>query len=627
MEGPPILGMGCMRLSTDRERDPDRAVALLHEAFDAGVTFVDTADAYCWDAAETGHNERLIAAALHTWSGDRSRIQIATKGGLTRPGGNWIPDGRARHLVAACESSRQALGLDRISLYQLHTVDPRTPLGTSIRALDTLKRDGLIEAIGLCNVTVGQIAEAREIADIASVQVELSLWCDDNLMNGVVEYCLESGIRVIAYRPFGGAARRGRVLRDKVLGEIAARHAATPFEIALSWLFHLSPLVVPLPGPTRTGHARSIGRAAALRLTSEDRGQLDEAFPSGHAVRFRDAVKLQPAPPLSPEREVLLIMGIPGAGKSTLAASFAGQGYERLNRDAAGGRLKTLLPALDRLISAGSTRVVLDNTYVSRKSRAAVIRAARLRGFGVRCVALQTSIEDAQVNAASRLVAKYGRLLGPDEIRAAAKRDPNVFAPSVQFRYQREIEWPRTEEGFSRVDFQSFERKRNPSFNNRALIVWMDGVLIHSRSGKRTPVSVDDVEIAPERLERLRRFHGEGWILAGLSWQPEIAGKQVTPGDIQAVFDRFRQLVHVPIDIQYCPHGAGPASCWCRKPLPGLGVLLVHRHQLDPAQSLYVGSGVQDPGFARRLGFHYREADEFFGGDGDDGSIEPQFGQ
>ena len=134
--------MGCMRLSTDRDRDDDAPSVVLHAAFDGGVTFLDTADAYCLDDSDVGHNERLIARALSTWSGDRSRIVVATKGGLTRPHGEWVPDGRARHLRAACEASLRALGMERIHLYQLHAVDPRTPLSTSVRALAALKDDG-----------------------------------------------------------------------------------------------------------------------------------------------------------------------------------------------------------------------------------------------------------------------------------------------------------------------------------------------------------------------------------------------------------------------------------------------------------------------------------------------------
>ena len=178
------IGIGCMRLSTEGDRDDARGIEVLHAALDGGVTFFDTADAYCLDDSEVGHNERLISRALSTWSGDRSRLVIATKGGLTRPNGQWVPDGRARHLRESCERSLKALGVECIDLYQLHAPDPRVPLSTSVRALGALKDEGLVARLGLCNVNVGQIDEARHSADISAVQVELSVWHDENLLNG-----------------------------------------------------------------------------------------------------------------------------------------------------------------------------------------------------------------------------------------------------------------------------------------------------------------------------------------------------------------------------------------------------------------------------------------------------------
>ena len=285
--------MGCMRLSTERGRNEADAVAVLHAALDAGITFFDTADAYCLDAGEAGHNERLIAHALDTWSGDRANIIVATKGGLTRPQGNWVEDGRARHLVSACEASRRALGVERIHLYQLHAVDPRTPLATSVRALAALQRDGLIERIGLCNVSLGQIEEARRIAEIATVQIELSIWQDAALLGGVVEYCIANGIRVIAHRPLGGPQRKRRTLADAVLRDVAARHAATPIEIALAWLTDLSPSILPIPGATAVESVRSLGRVPGIVLLDDDRAALDERFPSGRVLR----ASRQPDPP------------------------------------------------------------------------------------------------------------------------------------------------------------------------------------------------------------------------------------------------------------------------------------------------------------------------------------------
>ena len=170
-------------------------------------------------------------------------------------------------------------------------------------------------------------------------------------------------------------------------------------------------------------------------------------------------------------------MGLPGAGKSTAARAFVDEGYARLNRDAAGGSLGGLLPDLQRLVDEGSTRIVLDNTYMSRASRARVVQAGTQLGLPVRCVWIATSVEDAQVNAVSRIIANHGRLLGPEEMKQAVKRDISAFAPGVQFRHQRELEPPDPSEGFSRIDVVPFERKHNAAMINRALIVWCDDTL------------------------------------------------------------------------------------------------------------------------------------------------------
>ena len=157
----PRLALGCMRLSTEPDRDDARSSTSCTRRSTPASPFSTPPTPTASTMPRRGHNERLIARAIATWAGDRSRIGVATKGGLTRPDGRWAADGRARHLIAACAASRRALGVERIHLYQLHAPDPRTPLATSVRALAALKRDGYVESIGLCNVTVGQIEEAR----------------------------------------------------------------------------------------------------------------------------------------------------------------------------------------------------------------------------------------------------------------------------------------------------------------------------------------------------------------------------------------------------------------------------------------------------------------------------------
>ena len=598
-----------MRLSTEPDRDEAAGSAVLHAALDAGVTLFDTADAYCWDDGERGHNERLIARALSTWPGDRSTVVVATKGGMTRPDGRWVPDGRAKHLAAACEASCRALGVQRLDLYQLHAPDPRVPFATSVRALAALKRSGLIERIGLSNVTVGQIEEARRIAEIDAIQVEVSLWHDQHLLSGVVQYCVNNGLQLLAHRPLGGKKARSRTASNPVLAEIAAQHHATPFDVALAWLAGLGEVIVPLPGATRVETARAIARCRTLQLTSDELERLDELCPAARTLRDQPPVSVKT--PAREDAEIVMVMGLPGAGKSTVAEELAGRGYLRLNRDEAGGTLRDLLPALDRALAAGAAQIVLDNTYVSRASRAAVIQAAAARGASVRCLWLSTSVADAQVNAVTRILQRFGKLLDVEELAAHRRRDPAALAPTVQFRYQRELEPPDVSEGFSRVDVVPFQRRRDPTHVNRAVFVWCDGLLLRSRSDQRVPTDAEDVLVDPRHSVTLRRYADEGYRLLGLSWQPDVAARKRTEADVAAVFARMNELLGVAMDVEYCPHAAGPPTCWCRKPLPGLGALLIHRHQLDPSACIYVGEGPQDASYAERLGFQYRPAGEF----------------
>lgn len=585
MSGHRPVAIGCMRLSTDPDREDDRSIAALHAAFGAGVTLLDTADAYARYERDIGHNERLIARAIATWTGDRSTITVATKGGLTRPEGRWEPDGRARHLRAACEASCRALGVNRIALYQLHAPDPRTPLSTSIRALAALKREGLIERIGLCNVTVGQIEEARRITDVDAIQAELSVWNDSAILAGVAAHCIANKLLLLAYRPLGGRRSLARTRSHPILQRVAAAHAVSPADIAIAWLTGLADVIVPLPGVTHVETAVASAAAQRIELTDADRELLDEAFPSARSVRRGAPI----AVPARSDAEVVIVMGLPGAGKSTLTSKFIDTGYLRLNRDETGGTLRALSADLDRALSGGASRVVLDNTYVTRKARAAVIQAAAQHGARVRCVWLSTSLDEAQVNAAARLVTRYGRLPDDEELTALRKTDVAAFLPTVQFRYQRELEPPDISEGFATVETAAFVRQPIAGHDRRAVILW-----------------VDDVEVDPELAAKLAAYRDAGYLILGLSWQPGLAEGGRSAADVRSDFARIAAAVGFPFEIEYCPHAAGPPRCWCRKPLPGLGVLLTHRHRLDPSQCIFVGSSSVDPGYARKLGFVYR---------------------
>ena len=232
--------------------------------------------------------------------------------------------------------------------------------------------------------------------------------------------------------------------------------------------------------------------------------------------------------------------------------------------------------------------IVLDNTYVTGKSRAGVIQVAAELGVPIRCVWLTTGIDDAQVNAVTRLVARYGKLPGDSELSRLRKTDVAAFPPTVLFRYQRELEPPDVSEGFSRIDVVPFDAPGDPAHVNRAVIVWCDD-----------PAQLE--ALAPP-CARIRTRAGDSACCRGNHRSPTARAPTPRCGRCSRAVDRARRPA---IDVDFCPHGAGPPRCWCRKPLPGLGVPLIHRHQLDPVRCLYIGAGSQDAGFARKLGFRH----------------------
>jgi histidinol phosphatase-like enzyme len=237
-----------------------------------------------------------------------------------------------------------------------------------------------------------------------------------------------------------------------------------------------------------------------------------------------------------------------------------------------------------------------------------MLDAARELGLRVRGLWLTTGMDDAQTNAVSRMLSRYGRLLDPPEIRQISARDPGVFAPGVLFRFQRELELPEISEGFAEIDHLPFVRQRDPAWSNRAVIVKADGVLRRSRAGHRTPLSADDLDVPAEAGAILRQFSEDGWATIALGWRPEITEGRMTTEAAAKIDALMAERLGIAIEALDCVHKAGPPICWCRRPLPGLGVLCIHRHHLDPGRCVYVGAGPQDPGFARRFGFQYVDA-------------------
>ena len=273
----PAVGYGGMHLSL-QDRPPERqALEVIRAALDAGVRIIDTADVYCLDDADIGHNERLVSEALRGWSGDRDAVLVATKGGLTRPAGRWESDGSPEHLRAACDRSLRALGVGRIGLYQLHAPDPQVPFEESVGALAELRRQGKIRWVGLSNVSVAQIRTAQAIVPVASVQNRLNPFFRESLEGGVVRYCAEQGIGFLAYSPTGGGRLNRKLPEHPVLRPMAVRLGVSAHALVLAWVLAQSPTVIAIPSARVVAHALDSVGAEAVELSAEDFATIDRA--------------------------------------------------------------------------------------------------------------------------------------------------------------------------------------------------------------------------------------------------------------------------------------------------------------------------------------------------------------
>jgi aryl-alcohol dehydrogenase-like predicted oxidoreductase len=272
------VGYGGMHLSIIDRPPEEQGIRVVHAALDAGITLIDTADAYCLDESETGHNERLIARALATWPGPRDAVLVATKGGIVRAAGRWERDGSPAHLRQACERSLRALGVERIALYQLHAPDPNVPFAESVGALAELLQQGKIGAAGLSNVSVAQISEAERIVPVAAVQNRLNPYFREALTDGVVAHCARRDIGFLAYSPTGGGRLTRKLPAHPVLAPMAARLGVTAHQVVLAWVLAQGPLVVPIPSARTVTHVESSAAAAVLELAPADLAAIDGAM-------------------------------------------------------------------------------------------------------------------------------------------------------------------------------------------------------------------------------------------------------------------------------------------------------------------------------------------------------------
>ncbi|AKT42087.1 aldo/keto reductase [Chondromyces crocatus] len=276
-DGPMVsaVGLGGMYLSIQGRPDEAQAIRTIHAALDAGMRLIDTADVYCHDHRDIGHNERLIAKAL---KGRRELVVVATKGGLVRPDGAWKRDARPEQLVAACEASLKALGVERIDLYQLHAPDTDVPFVDSVGAIARLREQGKVHHVGLSNVSAEQIDEARRVVPINSVQNRWNPGDRSPEEDGVLAACERLGLAFLPYSPFGGASGARSLGTMERLAALAQRRGLSPHRLVLAWMIAKSPVVIPIPGARREESVRDSAAAGALDLSASEVAEVEATF-------------------------------------------------------------------------------------------------------------------------------------------------------------------------------------------------------------------------------------------------------------------------------------------------------------------------------------------------------------
>lgn len=271
------IGLGGMPMSIEgRPDDPSRSVAAVHAALDAGVTLIDTADAYHIHADEVGHNETLIAGALSSYGGDTSNVLVATKGGHVRPGdGRWTIDSSPEHLRAACEASLKRLGVEAIGLYQLHRPDAQVPYAESVGTLGELLDEGKIRMAGISNANPDQIREANEVLGGRLVSVQNQFSPKYRSSEPELDLCDEMGIAFLPWSPLGGISNAAELgASHQEFADVAAELGVSPHQVTLAWMLAKSPWVIPIPGSSRPETIQDSVKAASLELSAEQLARL-----------------------------------------------------------------------------------------------------------------------------------------------------------------------------------------------------------------------------------------------------------------------------------------------------------------------------------------------------------------
>jgi aryl-alcohol dehydrogenase-like predicted oxidoreductase len=271
------IGLGAMPLSTKSQRPTrEEAIAVVHAALDAGVTLIDTADAYAHDESEFGHNEELVAAALASYGPGAADVLVATKGGHTREGTDWGLDGSPAYLRRAAEDSLRRLGGDSIGLYQYHRPDPSTPWEESMAGLRSLVDDGLVRMVGVSNADIAQIDVARSVIGDAFVAVQNQFSPGWRFSADELAHCADHGLAFLPWSPFGGVSAAGSLdATAPAFAEVADELGVSVYRVTLAWHLAQADVVVPIPGASRTSSIQDSAAAADLELTPDQLTRLN----------------------------------------------------------------------------------------------------------------------------------------------------------------------------------------------------------------------------------------------------------------------------------------------------------------------------------------------------------------
>lgn len=267
------VGLGGMPMSVAGRPDEAKSLETLKAALDAGVDFIDTANVYCLDQSDIGHNERLIAKAVKAFKA--KGVLIATKCGLDRPGGAWTNDARPQFLRESCEKSLKALGVERIGLYQLHAPDPKVPLEESMGELKRLKDEGKIAHVGVSNFDADELRRALKVVRVESLQNRCNPFDSEDYSGGLLRLCEQEGITYLPYSVVGGHRGQTRTAEQPLLRELGGKYGVSPYRVVVAWHLAKSPAVLPIPGASRPESIRDSAAAAELRLEAADLARID----------------------------------------------------------------------------------------------------------------------------------------------------------------------------------------------------------------------------------------------------------------------------------------------------------------------------------------------------------------